>query len=182
MTVAFRNVDVDAAAPVTDWPYEAIVTVIERGTLDDWLMLTREFDRDPWGPVSRQVEEFLAYEAPYGVAPLLERAIARARAQARPANERASPPRSRHSSRPPGCRWPTSPAGSARREAVCRRIAQEPSRPPPPSSYGSGRRSTGSRESGRHAWTAHCEGTRPPPHRVAGTVLSRVPRPRAIGP
>lgn len=89
MTVAFRNVDVDAAAPVTDWPYEAIVTVIERGTLDDWLMLTREFDRDPWGPVSRQVEECLAYEAPYGVAPLLERAIARARSQAT-ARERTS--------------------------------------------------------------------------------------------
>lgn len=30
MSVAFRNVDVDAASPVDTWPYEALVTVIER--------------------------------------------------------------------------------------------------------------------------------------------------------
>ena len=82
MSVAFRNVDVDPDAPVDSWPYEAIVTVIERGTIGDWLLLTRAIDADPWGVVARQVEEYLGYEAPYGVGPLLERAIARARRQA----------------------------------------------------------------------------------------------------
>ena len=82
MSVAFRNVDVDPDAPVDSWPYEAIVTVIERGAIGDWLLLTRAIDADPWGVVARQVEEYLGYESPYGVGPLLERAIARARRQA----------------------------------------------------------------------------------------------------
>lgn len=89
MTVAFRNVDVDPAAPVESWPYEAIVTVIERGTIGDWLQLTRAIDADPWGPVARQVEDYLAYESPYGVGPLLARAITRARDDAEQA-ERAA--------------------------------------------------------------------------------------------
>ncbi len=82
MSVAFRNVDVDAAAPVEMWPYEAIVTVIERGTVMDWVRLTRAIDVEPWGVVARQVEDYLSYESPYGVGPLLGRAIARARRQA----------------------------------------------------------------------------------------------------
>ncbi len=82
MTVTFRNVDVHEEAPLAQWPYEAIVTLIERGTLGDWAGLTREIDRDPWGEVARQVEEFLGYERPWGVALLLERAISRARRDA----------------------------------------------------------------------------------------------------
>lgn len=31
MSVAFRNVDVDLDAPISTWPYEAIVTLVERG-------------------------------------------------------------------------------------------------------------------------------------------------------
>lgn len=82
MSVTFRNVDVDPDSPVSEWPFEALVSLVERGTVGDWLVLTREFDREPWGAVARQVEDYLAYEQPYGVAPLLTRAIARARAQA----------------------------------------------------------------------------------------------------
>lgn len=82
MSVSFRNVDVDPGAPVETWPYEAIVTVIERGSITDWIVLTRAIDADPWGPVARQVEDYLSYESPYGVGPLLGRAMARARRQA----------------------------------------------------------------------------------------------------
>ncbi|MPV50990.1 XRE family transcriptional regulator [Pseudactinotalea sp. HY160] len=88
MTATFRNVDVPDRAPVRDWPYEAIVTVIERGLIGDWAQLTREIRRDPWGPVARQVGAYLGYERPRGVAPLLERAIASARAES-VASERA---------------------------------------------------------------------------------------------
>lgn len=88
MSVSFRNVDVDPAAPVETWPYEAIVSVIERGTVSDWAVLTVAIDREPWGVVARQVEEYLSYESPYGVGPLLERAIVRAREHAE-ARERA---------------------------------------------------------------------------------------------
>jgi DNA-binding transcriptional regulator YiaG len=82
MTVAFRNVEVPAGMPVSAWPYEAIVTVIERGSISDWAVLTREIRLDPWGPVARQVEEYLSYEWPTGVAALLQRAVESARVEA----------------------------------------------------------------------------------------------------
>lgn len=82
MTVHFRNVDVDPDAPVEAWPYEAIVTVIERGSITDWTALTRAIAGDPWGPVARQVEDYLSYASPYGVGPLLARSVARARRRA----------------------------------------------------------------------------------------------------
>ena len=88
MAVAFRNVDVDPLARVEHWPYEAIVTAIERGTLEDWAILIKAITADPWGPVARQVEDHLSYERPYGVGPLLTRAIDRARRDAE-ASERA---------------------------------------------------------------------------------------------
>lgn len=79
MSVAFRNVVVDRDSPVESWPFEAIVTVIERGTIGDWVRLTEAIDQDPWGGVARQIEDYLSYESPYGVGPPLVRAIARAR-------------------------------------------------------------------------------------------------------
>lgn len=66
-----RNVTVDASAPVSTWPYEALVALLERGSSKDWAVLTGEIDHDPWGPVARQVEEYLAQEEPPGLAPLL---------------------------------------------------------------------------------------------------------------
>ncbi|MCK9249370.1 MAG: helix-turn-helix domain-containing protein [Solirubrobacteraceae bacterium] len=80
MSVASRNVDGTEGRPVEEWPYEALVSAIERGTLRDWLPITRAIRRDPWGDVAQQVEEYLAYAAPYGVGPLLRRTIDDARA------------------------------------------------------------------------------------------------------
>lgn len=82
MSLQFRNVDADPAGPVEQWPYEALVTAIERGTISDWARITKQISISPWGPVARQVEEYLSYDSPYGVAPLLQRAIARARRDA----------------------------------------------------------------------------------------------------
>lgn len=78
----FRNVDADPADPVESWPFEALVTAIERGSIRDWARITRAIDDDPWGPPARDVELYLSYEHPPGVGPLLERAITRSRAQA----------------------------------------------------------------------------------------------------
>jgi predicted aminopeptidase len=36
VNVRFRNLDTDPAAPVTSWPYEALVTAIERDGIRDW--------------------------------------------------------------------------------------------------------------------------------------------------
>jgi DNA-binding transcriptional regulator YiaG len=74
---------------VEAWPYEALVTVIERGSVTDWARLTSRIRRDPWGPVARQVELYLSYERPWGVGPLMQRAISSARTIAE-ADERAA--------------------------------------------------------------------------------------------
>lgn len=87
MTLAFRNVAVPEEA-VQSWPYEAIVTSIERGTIGDWARLGRAIGESPWGEVARQVEEHLAYADEPGVTQLLRRRIARARAE-RELQERA---------------------------------------------------------------------------------------------
>lgn len=89
MSVSFRNVDVPDAAPVHQWPYEALVTAIERGTIRDWARVSREVRRDPWGPVARQVELYLSYSRPWGVGALFERVLSAARADAE-ADERAT--------------------------------------------------------------------------------------------
>ncbi len=85
----FRHVDVDQSAPVATWPFEALIAILERGSIRDWAVLTAEIRRDPWGPVSRQVDEHMRQEKVPGLGPLLDRAIARARRRAEDA-ERAA--------------------------------------------------------------------------------------------
>lgn len=85
--LAFRNVDTSSSDPVSEWPLEAIQTALERGSLKHWRRLAHAIWAEPWGPVARQVEEVLVYSRPYGVAPAMERAIARAR-EAAEARER----------------------------------------------------------------------------------------------
>lgn len=79
---AFRNVTGSPDLPVELWPYEALVAAIERGTLQDWLPILRAIRRSPWGEVARRVEAYLGYESPYGVGPLLRRAIVTSRRDA----------------------------------------------------------------------------------------------------
>ncbi len=87
--LVFRNVDVDADAPVETWPLEAMATAISRGSLSDWRRIVAAIRRDPWGPVARAVEQVLTYERPYGTAELLETAITRARVAAEQADREA---------------------------------------------------------------------------------------------
>ena len=61
---------------------EALQTALERGDITHWRRIVAEIGRSPWGSVARTVQEILTYSRPYGVAPLMERAIARARARA----------------------------------------------------------------------------------------------------
>lgn len=78
----FRNVDASPDDPVESWPYEALVTAIERGTITDWVRITSAIDAEPWGDVARQVEDYLGYAPTSGASALFRRAVARARAQA----------------------------------------------------------------------------------------------------
>lgn len=87
--LAFRNVDASPDEPVSEWPLEAIQTVLERGGLSHWRRLAKAIRDQPWGPVARRVEEVLTYSRPYGVAPLMERVIARTREGAETAEREA---------------------------------------------------------------------------------------------
>ena len=88
MTLLFRNVNASPEDPVEDWPVEAIRSALERGGLEHWRRLAAAISTDPWGPMTRQVEQVLIHARPYGVAELMERVIADARARAE-AGERA---------------------------------------------------------------------------------------------
>lgn len=80
MTLRFRNVDVTPDTPVEEWPSEAVLAALERGSLRHWRRLAAAIREDPWRPVARRVEQSLAVtDAYYGVVPLMERAIAAAR-------------------------------------------------------------------------------------------------------
>lgn len=81
-SLTFRNLAADPGDPVESWPYEGLVTAIERGTVGDWVRITRAIDHDPWGEVARQVEDYLTYATPDGTTALLTRAVSRARTQA----------------------------------------------------------------------------------------------------
>ncbi|MEJ7834044.1 MAG: helix-turn-helix transcriptional regulator [Nocardioides sp.] len=80
MSLAFRNVDLPDGG-VETWPYEALVTAIERGTIGDWATLGRAIGAEPWGEVARQVEDWLEYADEPAVAGILRRRIDRARAE-----------------------------------------------------------------------------------------------------
>src|ERR1700691_1704763 len=79
MTVPFRNVDFDSAAPVDEWPAETIETVMDRGSLSDWRRLADAIRRNPWGPAARTVETIAAWGEHYGVDALMASVIRRAR-------------------------------------------------------------------------------------------------------
>jgi hypothetical protein len=78
----FRNVDADPCDGVATWPFEALVTAIDRGLVDDWRPMFAEIRRSPWGPVARRVERYLGYRDPDGVSTLFTLAIERARKEA----------------------------------------------------------------------------------------------------
>ena len=81
MTTAlkFRNITASPDDPVETWPFEGILTAVERGTLPDWRRLAKAIQADPWGPVAQQVLEAVRLVRPYGTADLLEGVVARAR-------------------------------------------------------------------------------------------------------
>ncbi len=79
MSVSFRNVDADPDDDVCSWPYEALVTVIDRGLVQDWQPVFAELRRAPWGPLARRVERYLSYREPDGVSALFRLAVDEAR-------------------------------------------------------------------------------------------------------
>lgn len=79
MALRFRNVDASPEDDVRTWPYEALVTAIDRGLVPDWRPIFDEIRRSPWGPVARRVERYLAYRESDGTSTLFALALERAR-------------------------------------------------------------------------------------------------------
>ena len=68
--LAFRNIDASPTDPVESWPYEGLVTAIERGSLSDWRRIAAAVRRAPWGPVARGLLEYATYGEEVDVAEL----------------------------------------------------------------------------------------------------------------
>ena len=82
MSIAFRNVDASPSDDIRTWPYEALVTVIDRGLVGDWKPIFDELRCSPWGKVARRVEAYLSYREPDGVSTLFRLAVEHARSEA----------------------------------------------------------------------------------------------------
>lgn len=82
MALQFRNVDASPDDDVRTWPYEALVTAVDRGLVPDWQPVFAEVRRSPWGRVARRLDHYLAYREPDGVGALFRLAIDRARTDA----------------------------------------------------------------------------------------------------
>ncbi|MGH3260633.1 MAG: hypothetical protein ACRDNS_01420 [Trebonia sp.] len=48
-TLKFRNITAAVDDPVETWPFEGILTAVERGSLPDWRRLAAAIRADPWG-------------------------------------------------------------------------------------------------------------------------------------
>ncbi len=75
----FRNVNAEPGDDVTTWPFEALVTAINRGLVPDWQPIFEEIRRAPWGKVARSVERYLDDSDRDGSTVLFQLAIDRAR-------------------------------------------------------------------------------------------------------
>lgn len=81
MTVSFRNIDVNEGASLEAWPAEAIEILIDRGGLSDWRRLASALAADPWGPLSRAVEQAIGLDCHYGVDRIMEQILQRNRSR-----------------------------------------------------------------------------------------------------
>ncbi len=81
-SLSFRNVDALPNDDVRTWPYEALVTAVERGLVADWQPIFVEIRRSPWGPLARRLERLLARRSPDAVGTLFSLGIVRARERA----------------------------------------------------------------------------------------------------
>lgn len=71
-----RHLELPADLAVERLPSVAVVDLLERGDLDDWLPLVRACLVDPTGPLAERVRRLVDDFPVYGVSPLLRRLLA----------------------------------------------------------------------------------------------------------
>lgn len=79
MAVKFRNLTTTWNEPIDLWPYEAVVTTMERGLVSDWQPILREIRQRPFGRIARYITYYAANPDDATAAAFFSEALRRAR-------------------------------------------------------------------------------------------------------
>ena len=79
MTVQFRNLTTTWHDPIDQWPYEAVVTTMERGLVSDWQPILRDLRSRPFGRIARYVTHYAKDPDDKAAAAFFSEALRRAR-------------------------------------------------------------------------------------------------------
>ena len=79
MVVKFRNLTTSWNEPIDLWPYEAVVTTMERGLVSDWQPILREIRQRPFGRIARYITHYAANPDDARAAAFFSEALRRAR-------------------------------------------------------------------------------------------------------
>ena len=79
MVVQFRNLTVTWSDPIDQWPYEAVVTTMERGLVSDWQPILKDLQARPFGRVARYVVDYAKNPEDEATAAFFLEALRRAR-------------------------------------------------------------------------------------------------------
>jgi DNA-binding transcriptional regulator YiaG len=79
MTVQFRNLTTTWHDPIDQWPYEAVVTTMERGLVSDWQPILRDLRARPFGRIARYVTHYAKDPDDKAAAAFFSEALRRAR-------------------------------------------------------------------------------------------------------
>ena len=80
MVVQFRNLTTTWHDPIDQWPYEAVVTTIERGLVADWQPIVKDIRMRPFGRIASYVAHFAKAPDDDAAAAFFSEALRRARA------------------------------------------------------------------------------------------------------
>jgi DNA-binding transcriptional regulator YiaG len=79
MVVQFRNLTTSWHDPIDQWPYEAVVTTMERGLVSDWQPILKDLRERPFGRIARYVAHYLKNPDDEAAAAFFSEALRRAR-------------------------------------------------------------------------------------------------------
>ena len=80
MAVQFRNLTTTWHDPIDQWPYEAVVTTIERGLVADWQPIVKDIRMRPFGRIASYVAHYAKAPDDDAAAAFFSEALRRARA------------------------------------------------------------------------------------------------------
>jgi len=80
MVVAFRNLTTTWNDPIDLWPYEAVVTTMERGLVSDWQPILQDLRKRPFGRIASYVAHYAQDPGDKASAAFFLEALHRARA------------------------------------------------------------------------------------------------------